>query len=663
MKKLALLLISAILFANEVETLNLLDDLRDASELTTKTKLNSNKTPAIVSVLHGDELKKLGITNLYTALETVPGIEISMGTAGAKQINMRGNKSLVRDKIKLMIDGISTHSELSGASYFYLDMPIELIERIEVIRGPASALYGSFAHIGVINVITKSSAHKNNIVFATASSEGFKGTGFVQHINSDMLKIAIDGFFQDNKNSREYGSYSLLPAQNEFTSYEDFTNKSLGVNIEIAKELSLSTRWLTLDNQNYFGYGNWPIVQDPKRLKHTSFISELKYTPKLSSDASMEIKAGYKFYKFEGTARVHPYSVQQPKPPYPPYDLLGRGNYKEEVFYSDIALKYHLDAHNILLGTYVSHAREGDTTYHTNNPVASEVTDVPLDGNGIKPNISRTQYAFYFNDIFTINNKFSADIGIRYDHYNDAQESFAPKLALLYNPDDMQSYKLMYQRSFRAPAWIELYGTTQPFFGDKNLKSETIDTLEFAYQYQSMLDSWFKINFFYTKMKNFINRDANYNLYNDKESKSYGMEVELKLPLYDTASLNSNYSYTNLSDNDGNDLPFVANHLANIMFIQEINREWSAGSKLRYVGKRRREVSDSRGDLSDYVTFDQTLTFTRKAFSLQASVKNLFDKDVVFPSPLGSGSTTGTYEEDFSRDGRVFWVSIGWTFE
>ena len=64
MKKLILLLASILLFADDIDKLNLLDDLNNASEITTRTKLNINKTPAIVSVLHADELKKIGVTNL-----------------------------------------------------------------------------------------------------------------------------------------------------------------------------------------------------------------------------------------------------------------------------------------------------------------------------------------------------------------------------------------------------------------------------------------------------------------------------------------------------------------------------------------------------------------------------------------------------------------------
>ena len=109
MKYLALLSFCSLLVAND-DMLNLMEELTKASEISTKTKLNINKTPAVVSVLHASELQKLGFTSLYEALEATPGVEISMGIGGGKQINMRGNKSLVTDKLKFMIDGVSINA-------------------------------------------------------------------------------------------------------------------------------------------------------------------------------------------------------------------------------------------------------------------------------------------------------------------------------------------------------------------------------------------------------------------------------------------------------------------------------------------------------------------------------------------------------------------------
>ncbi|MBA1432322.1 MAG: TonB-dependent receptor [Epsilonproteobacteria bacterium] len=571
---------------------------------------------------------------------------------------MRGNKSFVRDKIKLMIDGISINTELAGSSYFYLDMPIESIQRIEVIRGPASALYGSYAHIGVINVITKASAHKENILFTNVSTVGNHNIGFTQNVNANGIKLALDGFFVKNDNSREYNSYSLLPMQNSFTSYEDFTNKSLGITLQFAKELSLTSRWLEKNTQNFYGYGAWPIVQDPKNLQNTSFINELRYTPKISKNSSIDAKIGYKQYKYTGKSRLRPLSLLGQA-----YDLIGNGYYKEYVVYADAALKYQNKVHNALFGLFLSQAKANDTKYFVNDPSVSEDTDIELPNNGLKNNLTRREYALYFNDIYTFSTHFTGNIGLRYDNYNDAESSLAPKLSLLYTADETQSYKLMYQRSFRVPSWVELYGSTSQFQGNSSLQSETIDTLELAYTYEAAFDKWLRVNIFYSDMKNFIYRDAAYVMHNADTQYSYGAEFEEKTPLNQQLTLQANYSYMQMRTKEHTDVPFVANHLANAMLYYQITSKWHTASKLRYVGDRKREAGDSRSALHGYTMFDQTLSFTQGVFCIQASAKNIFDADVAFPSQLGneSYSGTGTYLDDFHRDGRSFWLSLEWS--
>ena len=656
MRILPLLLTSLTLFASE-DILNLAEDLNDASNITAKTKLNINNSPAIVSVLHSSELQKLGITDVFGALETVPGIEVSMGIAGSKQINMRGNKSLVTDKLKFMIDGVSINAELSGSNSFYLNMPIENVERIEIIRGPASTLYGSFAHIGVINIITKLASKKRNTLFVRGSSARLNTTGFTQHIDGESVQVALSGSLIDNSKQREYTNYSLLPGQT-FESYEDFRDKSLAMKVDLFNDFSIVSRYLEHTTQNYYGYGAWPIASDPKELVHTSLINEFLYAPTLAHNLKLEFKLGYKTYQMKGQSRLVPYSLYSPNL----YDLVGDGDYKEHTYYTDIALHYEFSSHKLIVGTYLSQTAVDHTQYFLSDKTVSETPTNPVSGGGLKDDIERKQYALYLNDIYTINDAFTLNLGGRYDHFSDADASFNPKLSLLYGYDEKQSYKFMYQHSFRAPSFVELYGSEKPFIGSEDLKSETIDTYELAFRYQSSFESWFGINFFYSDMQDFIYRDTNFNLRNGKDTSSYGAELEFKTPLNERATLQANYSYIYNEDQDDEAVPLIANHLANLMFSYKISSHWHAGTKVRYVGKRAREEGDSRDDLDAYTTFDQTITYSLKAFTLQATLKNIFDADVRYPAPVGNNSTTGTYLDDLEQDGPVVWLSAKWNF-
>ena len=658
-----LTLVSLSLMAEEAQEFNLLEDLNNASQISTRTKLNMNQTPSVVSVLHTSELQKLGITDVYGALETVPGIEVSMGIGGGKQINMRGNKSIVTDKLKFMVDGVSINAELSGANHFYLSMPIEQIERIEIIRGPASALYGSFANIGVINIITKAATHKKSIYYARGSSEGSSNLGFTQNVNSKDMKIALSAFGQKNSHSRKYDNYSTLPTQGPFTSYEDFTDTSLALNLELYKNIRFLSRYLQHDAQNYFGYGAAPIVQDPKSIAHTSWINEIEYTPYITRNLSADLKAGYKTYSMIGKARLYPTSILGT-----PSDFIGSGNYKEQKYYTDLSLNYMLESNNIIMGIYFAQTRADDTTYSLNDyhrppmPTADE-TIYTLPNGGLADHIKRTQYALYLSDIINFSEKWSANVGLRYDGYSDAENSLSPKLALLYNLDEKQSYKLLYQRSFRAPSFVEMYGSANPFNGDIELNSETIDTIEFAYRYQRNFQSWIGMNLFYSQTENFIYRDPSFQLKNGANTDSYGAEIEFKQPLFNVASLQGNYSYIENRYKDNRSVPLSAKHLANLMLSYKITHSFHSGTHIRYVGRRERESGDTREALAAYTTFNQTFTYTYKEFSFQASAKNIFDANVVFPAPFVEGITArGTYLDDLAQTGRSFWLSSKWEF-
>ncbi len=655
-----LILTSMALFGNETQKFNLLQDLDNASQISTRTKLNMNQTPSVVSVLHASELQKLGITNVYDALETVPGIEVSLGIAGAKQISMRGNKSIVTDKLKFMVDGVSINAELSGANHFYLNMPIEQIERIEIIRGPASALYGSFANIGVINIITKAATHKKSIYYVRASNEGSNNLGFTQNVNSKDMKIALSAFRQKNNHSREYNNYSTLPNKGPFTSYEDFTDSSFALNLEFYKDIHVLSRYLQHNSQNYFGYGAAPIVQDPKNIAQTSWINELEYTPYIIKNLSADLKAGYKTYSMIGKSRLYPYTKLGTHS-----DLIGSGNYKENKIYTDLSLKYELKDNDIIIGTYLAQTRADNTTYYLNNPSVSNATTIPLTNGGLSGDIRRTQYAFYLSDIINFSEKWSANLGLRYDNYSDSQSSLSPKLALLYNFDEKQSYKLLYQRSFRAPSFVEIYGSALPFFGNANLKPETIDTTEFAYRYQRNFQSWIGVNLFYSQTQNFIYRDPSFRFKNGKDTNSFGVELEFKQPLFSVASVQGNYSYIdNRYKNSNKQVALSAKNLANLMLSYKIMHNFHSGTHIRYVGKRKRESGDPREALNAYTTLDQTFTYTYKEISFQASAKNIFNTAVVFPAPYVQGSTTrGTYLDDLVQTGRTLWLSAQWEFQ
>ena len=129
-------------------------DLELFTKAATETKANEPYQPYIISVLNGKRLEKLGIATLGEALELIPGVDIATDLMDMKSPVFRGSNPLAFGQVKLLIDGMLANDTFIDGFAGYLYMPIEMIKRIEVVRGPGRRTDGINAYAGSIQVIT-----------------------------------------------------------------------------------------------------------------------------------------------------------------------------------------------------------------------------------------------------------------------------------------------------------------------------------------------------------------------------------------------------------------------------------------------------------------------------------------------------------------------------
>jgi len=154
----------------------LLGALEQETKIATRTKMNIDFVPGMVSVLYGEDLVDRGVQDAGEALSLVPGIETTISNDGTMQVLVRGVGSVFSSgKIKMLMNGVAFNATMSAASTA-LSIPAEQIERIEVIRGPGSTIYGEFAYSGVVNIVTRK---KQDQVFARYGNSGRKMIGGV----------------------------------------------------------------------------------------------------------------------------------------------------------------------------------------------------------------------------------------------------------------------------------------------------------------------------------------------------------------------------------------------------------------------------------------------------------------------------------------------------
>ena len=154
-----------------------------------------SKSPAIMSVITARQIKQMGFRTLSDVLEIVPGFDVHMDTNGEKEFIVRGVFDAESSKVKVLIDGHSINEPGSGgASFNFYDLVVENIKKVEIIRGPGSALYGQNAFLAVVNVITKDTEDIDGFQ-VTSSGGSFETQNYNMLFGKEYKDLKISGFF------------------------------------------------------------------------------------------------------------------------------------------------------------------------------------------------------------------------------------------------------------------------------------------------------------------------------------------------------------------------------------------------------------------------------------------------------------------------------------
>ncbi len=141
---------------DDKELTDLLNILQQETDVATKTRLNTDYVPGIVTLLQGDQLEAMGVVSAWEALGLVPGVQAVLDGSGSPSVVVRGiDFPFNSGNIQILINSVPLSRADSGISASSLLIPIEQVERIEVIRGPGSVVYGDFAFMGLVNIVTR----------------------------------------------------------------------------------------------------------------------------------------------------------------------------------------------------------------------------------------------------------------------------------------------------------------------------------------------------------------------------------------------------------------------------------------------------------------------------------------------------------------------------
>lgn len=606
---------TTLLLSNDdfsIET-DFLDSLEEVSEIATKTKLNIDDAPSFVTVLHNEKLQKLGITNLFEALAQVPGVALKRESSGIPVVVFRGVSQ--KGEVKLMIDGVTVNNTYRGSIYYFFDFPIELIERIEVIRGAGSVLYGSGAISGVINVITKSASEtKKNTLFVSGGTYDSYSGGAILSTTMGKMKVAVDTYYHTNKKVLDNTDREL----------SDF---SLGLNIQ-KEELKFLARINSQTTGNAYGiFAVEDVSTHRYDNKNDTYFTQFSYKLPLGKKDSLEFLAGYSRYRQEAEA-LHP--------------SLGvlTTQYDESTYFGQVDLKYNaLEENELLCGLKYEAAKVLDSDlFREGSQIAPLVTH----------GLTRDILSIYLNDKYTLYRDLDISLGLRYDDYSDFESAFSPTLGFVYRATEKLRIKALYAEAFRAPSWIEL--TSNP-----NLQEETSTSYELGFVYKQNMNNLLRLNIYNTELNDMITKELTY-----VQSMTYatfrGIEMEYVSTPLETLEMTLLGSYIDAKDNENNAIADVANVLTSLSGIYTFSSGVSTSVLLKYVSSSQRAVTDPRDDMPSSTILDTTLSYSYKYINTSVIIKDLFDKGTYYALPLNS------LAKDYYDGGRSIMFKAAWEF-
>lgn len=498
----------------------------------TRTGTYMKNAPVSTYVLHANEIEEIGASDVSDAIEWIPGISTYQSQFG-DDIEVQG---LTGKHVIILVNGVKVVGRLNDR-FDLSQLPVGDIEKIEVIKGGASSLYGSEAMGGVINIITKD--YKNEYKLSFQSDAGSYGRlnnsieGYVPisgwKLSTYLSNRKSDGFDLDESNSWEDG--------HEFDKYDASMN--ISGNISESLSLVLSGKYMK-EKLSMVVSNTFRDITHNERFGTSALFTNVfdeQFTGKLNLDFSQydhrldseRITTGN---VSEGQSTIDWYSRAE-----------ATGNMV-------------LDQHTLLGGYGIEYNKiESDRIF----------------GN-MKENT--LQYVF-LQDQYKVTDLFTLVPGIRYNYHSEFGSHIAPKLSFMHSPMPTFRFRVNYGSGFRSPTFKEMFfdfhQTTinMKVLGNPDLKPETSHSLSVNAEYW-FEDTWqLSANIYFNQINDMISYEfqrieggtSYYEAENFNRVKTWGFELDLKFILFDFIENKYNYTYLD-SENDetGEELSFKSKH-------------------------------------------------------------------------------------------------------
>ncbi|MEN8215964.1 MAG: TonB-dependent receptor [Pseudomonadota bacterium] len=662
-------------------------------KVATGVEQSTAHAPAVTTVITAQDIEAMGVNNLNQVLEMVPGLHVARSSENYSSLYIiRGVYSDANAQVLLLINGMPIKALFAGnRGMTWAGMPANVIARIEIIRGPGSAVYGADAFGGVINVITKS---KDDI---DGTEAGIRMESFDTQEAWLLHGDNWAGF--DVAMALEYGSTDGHGAQIEADAQTQFdhifgTQASLApgpVNLQhdhFDAHLDISRdvwQWRA-DYQKLSDFGTAVgITQalDPsgkyagERLNTDLTYHNLDFTENWDVTAQLS----YLAMTIETSTPIGLFPPGAFGGAYP-YGQISYLKMSERHTRLDLSAFYSgFKKHDIRLGTGYYYGEINEVVSRANYginpatgqaiPPGTELIDVSDSPYAFIPEKDRKSWYLFVQDVWLFAPNWELTAGLRYDEYSDFGSTLNPRFALVWDTRPDFTSKFLYGRAFRAPAFGELYSISNPVaLGNPDLEPEIIDSWELAFDYRATDNLHMALNLFSYKWYDAIHFVANpggqtRTAQNAGSQTGHGLEFETRWKMTKKASLLANYAYQESRDEEDHDAGNAPQHQAYLRTDWLVYPNWYLDTQINWVGKRHRIFADPRASLDGYTTVDLTLRrkdIRKGHWNFALGVRNLFDDDAREPSRGPTSRGIVSIPNDLPLAGRHFFLEMRYQF-
>ena len=647
----------------------------------TRKETNIKDSPNLTYLITSDEIKITGSSTVKEIIEyAIPNIQSIHDNHGDDKIKIQG----LDDKyVTFLLDGNKVSGEFAGGIDFSL-FNLTNVEKIEVVRGGLSTLYGSGAMGSVINIITKkrlnsywfdiSTMYDNPLIFDKSFTTGFNYKKlsynlFINQKSSDGYDLTNSDYSEGvttdiNKTLEKYNSMSIAQKlQFRFNQNVDLIFNYRNYNREILKYKQINSPSLSctcLQNEN-------PYFSDRS-------IS-LSLRKKINSKSNLLISYQDEMYS---KSYYYPYynaSIQSLIPDQEEFNFTSLDLDGEKILWStpttktssaiyDITFKKHL----IMIGLdYVDESYESRDIYDASG-------DTTLVSSIFNEDKTYNMYeaSFFLTDNFNIN-QFELNIGLRASYQSRYKTKYSPSISIRGEQLENYNIRLNYSHNYRVPSIKELYYEFPdhpagfPILGNPDLKPSTSNYYSLSIESREHLNR--SVELYCNRVTNMIankfeviGTETVYMYHNYKEVDLYGININSSFNFSENLTLNSIYSFTEAISQFEDVMDGISKHSMKIRLNYIFSNNMNMGLSVHYNSKKRIDVSleDQNNDrteidLPEYSLTNMTFTkYLMSSLYFKFGIKNLFDytdQNNSFPDFLSS-----------YMPGRRFFISINLDF-